>query len=313
MGQSKGADKQMTSLNVSSSVTTSAHGSLAKLFSADREAFGASYCRKPFILRHNLAGHSLFDIPALVELSRRLPEEHVKYNAGNIAVTERLYRGPGNGLSIQETIRRIEECGSWMVLKFVEQDAQYNALLNRCLDEMEEMAARFGSKTLRRQAFIFVTSPRSVTPYHADPEHGFLLQIRGAKTIKLVDNSVISEQEYEKYFGEGENPFFKPECNQAASAFDITQGFGVHVPFAMPHWVENGDGVSVSFSITFRTKECERKNIVYAVNNRLRKRGLKPKPYGQSSLRDSIKFNGFRVYRKVSQLLGKQLPESIQY
>lgn len=303
----------MTPIHISSQATASEPLSLAKVLAADRETFGANYCRKPFILRHNLAGHPLFEIPALIELARRLPKEHVKYNAGNIPVTERLYRGPGNGLSVEETIRRIEECGSWMVLKFVEQDARYNALLNRCLDEMEEMAAPFGSKTLRRQAFIFVTSPRSITPYHADPEHGFLLQIRGAKTIKLVDDSFITDEEYEKYFGEGENPFFKHGASGAASAFEIMPGLGVHVPFAMPHWVENGDGVSVSFSITFRTKECERKNIVYAVNNRLRKRGLKPVPYGQSSLRDSIKFNGFRAFRKVNKMLGKQLPESLQY
>ena len=32
-----------------------------------------------------------------------------------------------------------------------------------------------------REAFIFISSPNTVTPYHMDPEYNFLLQIRGTK------------------------------------------------------------------------------------------------------------------------------------
>jgi len=139
----------------------------------------------------------MFDLARLVELARRLPEEHVKYNAGDIPVTERLYMGPHNGLSVEETIRRVEECESWMVLKFVEQDPDYRALLDRCLDDVERLSEPFGPRTLRRQGFIFITSPRSITPYHADPEHGFLLQVRGKKVMNVVDESFVSAEEYE--------------------------------------------------------------------------------------------------------------------
>ena len=36
---------------------------------------------------------------------------------------------------------------------------------------------------LTPQGFIFVSSPDSVTPYHFDPEHNILLQIRGTKVM----------------------------------------------------------------------------------------------------------------------------------
>ena len=36
---------------------------------------------------------------------------------------------------------------------------------------------------LTSQGFIFVSSPNSVTPYHFDPEHNILLQIRGSKVM----------------------------------------------------------------------------------------------------------------------------------
>jgi hypothetical protein len=274
-----------------------------RLISARATEFHASYCRRAFMVTHALAGHPLFELPRLIELAKHLPEEHVKYNAGNIPVTEQLYGGPHNGLSVEETIRRIEECGSWMVLKFVETDEEYAALLNRCLDDVERLSEPSGPATLRRQGFIFITSPRSVTPYHCDPEHGFLLQVRGRKMINVVDESQVSCLEYEKYFAEGDGPHFREECREAASAFVLDPGSGVHIPFAAPHWVENGEEVSVSFSITYRTAESELKSIVHKANHGLRRRGLSPRAFGESRLRDSMKFLGFRALRKAKGVL----------
>ena len=36
---------------------------------------------------------------------------------------------------------------------------------------------------LKPQGFIFVSSPNAVTPYHFDPEHNILLQLRGTKVM----------------------------------------------------------------------------------------------------------------------------------
>ena len=37
----------------------------------------------------------------------------------------------------------------------------------------------------KREAFIFVSSPNAVTPFHMDPEHNILMQLRGTKTMTL--------------------------------------------------------------------------------------------------------------------------------
>ena len=37
----------------------------------------------------------------------------------------------------------------------------------------------------RREGFIFISSPGSITPFHMDPEYNFLLQIRGEKQISI--------------------------------------------------------------------------------------------------------------------------------
>src|SRR5688572_9072304 len=86
------------------------------LLDIDRAAFDADFGRRPFRIEHHLADHPLFQLPRLVELARCLPERSVKYNAGNLPINLDLEATPRNGLSIEETIWRIEECQSWMVL-----------------------------------------------------------------------------------------------------------------------------------------------------------------------------------------------------
>jgi len=62
--------------------------------------------------------------------------------------------------------------------------------------------------------------------------------------------------------------------------------------------------VSISFSITFRTPDLERRAMVYNVNAFLRRRGLRPTPVGQSPWRDSLKCLGQRVCRRARRLFG---------
>ena len=310
----------MSSMTISAGAglrpSVSSRQSTNELLELEAEAFRANFGREPFVIRHSLVDHPLFSLASLVELSKRLPEDHVKYNSGNISISEGLYKGPKTGLSTQETIRRIEECESWMVLKFVEQDPEYSELLDRCLDQVQSFSEAIDPGMSRREAFVFITSPLSITPYHMDPEHNFLLQIRGHKTINLLsaaNRSMLSEQELENYFSEPHrDPEFKSEYWQRASTFELTPGLGLHFPVTVPHWVSNGKHVSISFSITFRTLALERRSIVYNVNGRLRKRGFNPAPYGQSPLRDSVKYNAFRVVRRARRLLGASLPNQSQ-
>jgi hypothetical protein len=268
-----------------------------------RECFG----RRPFTLSHHLVDHPLLTLPSLIELSKRLPEENIRYNRGDVPPGQQLYTGPKTELSVEETIRRIEDCGSWMVIRFVEQDPAYRELLNRCLDEIQPLVERITEGMFKREGFVFISSPGSVTPFHADPEHNFLLQIRGKKTPSLfdvADRSIVSEEALEGYLsGEPFNAEFKDEYQKKAFVFDLSPGDGLHFPLNWPHWVKNGDEVSISFSITFQTHESERAGIVYNVNHSLRKRGFKPTPYGKSAPRDAAKFYAFRAARRAKRLL----------
>src|SRR4051812_8518179 len=99
--------------------------SQASLLETDAIEFRDCFDRRPFLIRHHLTDHPLFALPRLLELARSLPEANVEYNAGQLPVNCDPKLTPRNGLSIEETVRRISECKSWMVLKYVETDPEY--------------------------------------------------------------------------------------------------------------------------------------------------------------------------------------------
>jgi hypothetical protein len=284
----------------------STHSSSSSLLEIDRTAFRANFGHTPFKIRHSLVGHPLLTLDSLVELSRRLPEHHVKFNSGHIPIGTRLYTAATTGLSAQETIRSIDKAGSWMVLKYVEQDDEYAELMDACLDEVLEFSEALDPGMIRREAYIFITSPNSTTAWHLDPEHSFLLQATGSKTMFVQDNSIMSERDWEAYFNKGTVPPFKEEYRSTAQAHHIKAGEGLHVPVTVPHWVENGPEVSVSFSVTFRTAAVERRAMVYDVNAYLRKRGIDPDPFGKSPRRDVVKAQAFRAVRRVKRAIGDE-------
>jgi len=260
--------------------------------------------RAGFRLAHRLAGHSLFDLDRLVDLARRLPAREIEYNVGDLPVGIDPSLTPGNGLSPEETLRRIATCRSWLVLKRVERDRDYGALMEECLREIQDAAGEKIAGMRREEGFIFVSSPRSVTPYHLDPEVNFLLQIRGAKTCRLFPRSAVTPEELEARFcGAHRNLEYRPALQRLARTFRMRAGDGLHIPVATPHWVANGDEVSVSFSITFRTAASERLGALCRMNGHLRALGLHPSPAGRSPARDRLKLMAFAGFRKLAHPL----------
>jgi hypothetical protein len=265
---------------------------------ADSTRFG----HEPFAVRHTLAAHPLFALSRLVELARQLPAAQVEYNAGNVPVSLDPGDTPRNGLSAEETVRRIAECNSWLVLKNVERDPEYGGLLARCLGETRRFAPRGAAGMRDSEAFIFVSSPGAVTPYHMDPEENFLLQIRGEKTMRVFEPRVLSQEELERFFtGAHRNLAYRDEYAAHGRAYRLQPGDGVHVPVARPHWVQNGPEVSVSFSVTARTAASARMAQAHRLNAGLRRWGIRPAPVGQSRLRDAAKQLVFRGWQRASR------------
>src|SRR5262245_54169131 len=110
----------------------------AEVFAADaRAAFAAAYPCTPTHLTHELAGHPLLELDALAALARRLRPESREHNAAvGLKLGISNAETPRNGLSVDETIARIGECGSWVLLKTIDQDPLYAALMREVLGEI---------------------------------------------------------------------------------------------------------------------------------------------------------------------------------
>jgi hypothetical protein len=268
-----------------------------------RTAFAAAYPDQSIKLSHWLVGHGLLTLDALATLAERMPERSVEYNLGKLPLGVTAEETPSNGLTLGETIRTIETNGSWAVLKNVERDPAYAALLDDALAELEPIVATKTGPMLHREAFIFLSSPGSVTPFHMDPEHNILLQIMGLKTMTVFparDEHLVPAQKSEDFHGGGHrNLIWQDGFKARGKAVRLEPGDAIHVPVKAPHFVENGPTVSVSLSVTWRSERSVAEGELHSFNALLRKRRL---PVGKVSAQPETQGIRRLVYRIMRKL-----------
>jgi Cupin-like domain len=267
-----------------------------------RRLFAGHYPETPHILRHTLTSHPLLELEALAQLAERLPITSVEYNRGDLPIG--VDGKPGsNGLTIAETIRKVAEAESWAVLKNIEQVPAYEDLLHGLLEELRpEIEAATGAM-LTPQGFIFVSSPNSVTPYHFDPEHNILLQIRGSKVMTQFpagNTRFVPDEAHEIYHSGGPRELkWDDSFLSAGREFPLSPGEALFVPVMAPHFVKNGPAPSVSLSITWRSEWSYRESDARILNAMLRARGLSPTAPGRWPKQNYAKAYAFRVLRKL--------------
>lgn len=269
---------------------------------AARAKFSAHYPEQPHILCHVLTGHPLLEIEALAQLAERLPIDSVEYNRGDLPIGVDVKPG-SNGMTIAETIRKVAEAESWAVLKNIEQVSAYCDLLLSLLAELRpEIEAATGAM-LTPQGFIFVSSPNSVTPYHFDPEHNILLQIRGTKVMTQFpagNTGFVPDAAHETYHSGGPRELKWDDGYLAhGKQFPLGPGEALFVPVMAPHFVKNGPAPSVSLSITWRSEWSYRESDARILNAILRERGFAPKAPGRWPQQNYAKAYAFRTLRKL--------------
>jgi hypothetical protein len=239
-------------------------------------ALAAAYPQGHMRLRHKLRGHPLLAQGALAALARRLPEDSIEYCPGTLPIGIAPEDTPRSTLSVNETIRTISENGSWMVLKNVEWDSGYHALMELALADIRPIVEGRTGRMQRREAFLFLTSPGAVTPFHMDPEHNILLQIQGSKTMTIFppgDPELVPARQNEIFHLGGHRNLGWDEGFQGKGVdVHLSPGDAVLVPVKAPHYVKNGDEVSVSFSVTWRSERSIAESELHSLNRVLRKR-----------------------------------------
>ena len=273
------------------------------------ETLGQAYPEQPTILAHGLADHPLLQLDALAALAQRIRPVDAEYNRGDVPVGLDPDETPANGLSIGETIRQIEQCGSWMVLKFVEQDPLYRGLLHETLAGLEPVVSPVTGRMLKMEAFVFISSPGAVTPFHFDPEHNILLQVLGEKVITIfppADEEIVDGRLHEAFhMGGHRNLPWRDDFAARGQPVTLCPGDAVYVPVKAPHWVKNGPDVSISLSITWRSEWSYREEYAHRMNAVLRQAGLDPALPGRYPRQNHLKSLGYRVIDKARRVTGK--------
>ncbi len=268
-----------------------------------RQQFAACYPEHPQLLDHDMSTNALLSLDALAKLGTALPKASVEYNPGDLPMGIDPNDVPDNGMSIADTILMIENSASWAVLKNIEQVPEYQALLLSLLAEIKPILESKTGKMLRPQGFIFVSSPGAMTPYHFDPEHNILLQLRGEKTMTVFpagDERFAPATAHESYHTGGpRNLVWQEQFAETGKAFHLTPGKAVFVPVMAPHFVRNGPQPSISLSITWRSDWSFAEADAHAFNHMLRGWGMNPTMPGRFPNQNKAKAVSWRILRKL--------------
>jgi len=269
-----------------------------------RTAFAAHYPEVPHKLVHQLGRHPLLELDALAKLAEHLPTTSIEYNLSDLPLGIDGKPDP-TGVPIGETIRNIERSGSWAALKNIEQAPEYAALLADLLEELRSIIEPRTGQMLKLQGFIFITSPSGVTPYHFDPEHNILLQVRGHKVMTQFpagDPKFAPDEIHETYHtGGGRELRWHDDLISGGMEFPLAPGEALFVPVMAPHFVRNGPTPSVSLSITWRSDWSFAEADARAFNGVLRRVGLNPRSTGRWPHNNRAKAIGWRILRRLTR------------
>jgi JmjC domain len=274
---------------------------MGNLLEIDSSTFSDAFASRSIAVGHGLVDHPLFTLDAIAELADRLPPDAVRRERGNLPLVNREgYVDIGEGAP-SATIRDVERNGFRISLRDIQQDRQYSDLINECLDEVERILKDREGGMRRRTGYLFITAPASNTPMHFDPEHSFLLQVRGVKHVSVAafEDDSIRQRELDLYYDAEECDFAAME--EVAEDFRLDPGVGVYLPSFVPHWVTTEAGISISFSIPFYTEFSERAESVNRINRRLRKMRMSPRGPGRSEPVDRVKAASFDLWGKLSE------------
>lgn len=278
---------------------------------AERSSLDRDFPLNPFAIKHQLAGNPLFTLPRIIELLRALPRDQIESNSGQVEIGQDPNKMPLLDMEPDEIVRRLETASAWMVLKRVETDPAYKKVLE---DALLAVARQKGHASVREagfhdiRGFMFVSSPKSTTPFHIDGEDNIFVQIHGEKFFTIFDNrdgSIASPDAVEHCITQHRNLAYDKAFDAKSVCHRLLPGDGVFVPYLWPHWVRTSDSYSVSLAITWKTRDVIRNNDLLVCNSMLRRVGLPQPAPGRYPLLDRAKSGSLAMARSIVEPLRK--------
>lgn len=274
-----------------------------------------------FKCRHTLQAHPALGLDNLARVLPALPKNQVMYSTKRLqthANFEKTFVDRPD-VPIEAVLEGLRESDSYIMISSPEVDASFKGLYRDLISDVSELMGlrKLGTTPLQPTLFLFLASPKSVTPFHIDRYSTLLLQFRGSKRVAVFpqwDQRVVPDQPLEDYVARRSTSLrWSPEMNALGTTYEFAPGEALHIPFAAGHHVENGaDDVSISMSIIFNTRESVRWRDALLFNSVARKyltrAGLPVTGVGHDPVRDTAKavlWRSANKTRRLSHLFGK--------
>ncbi len=280
----------------------------------DPGQMAASYNRLPFLVEHRLQEHPLFELDALFALCRRLPKRYVVHRHGPTAIDadfDASFHVDRKGMTLEDAIEHFEERQAYIYIANPEKDPAYRPVIKGLLAELAAQTDALDPWMTWYSTYVFLSARQSVTPFHADREMNFLLQVRGQKTVQLwdpADETVLDEARKEHMFSHAADarPPYHPSFEAKAMHFELRPGLGVHHPFIAPHLVHTGPELSISFALSFRTRQSDIWSDAYRFNRHLRRYGWRPATVGSAPRIDKAKARLIRMAQRTANTVQRE-------
>lgn len=260
------------------------------------------YPMSPAQFTHALQNHPLLTLDALANAALELQPRDVERRVSDGYVGREFAMIERHALPIDQHIHAIETDKAWIMLARIEQLPAYRALMFEILEQTGSALTAHTGSIDEPVGFIFISARGSTTPFHFDPEYNLFFQISGQKNFTTFPSAppLITDAVNEEYHFAGNNMLrWQDDFDQLGTRHALEPGCALFVPYKAPHYVQVGDQLSISLSITWKSRWAHQQENGHRFNARMRKWGLSPSSLSPWPASAAAKAMGARVLGKA--------------
>lgn len=246
-----------------------------------------------FEFTHNLSNHKSFEVENIKKLISDLPRYQVVISSEDSSLKtdiESILSNNHGEMDLNSVFSSLKESRSYIALNGFENHELFKEIHENIIHDLKLLLKKSNRDDMVTGAsfWMFIASPKVVTPFHFDRFSNFIMQIKGEKILAVFPHfrdDIIPQVECEKYSdGEKVKSIWRDELDKEAKKYSFSEGQAVHIPYNSGHYVQNGEeNISITLSIFFHTKETLTWSRAHRFNNRIRKIGIKPSLISTSS------------------------------
>jgi len=237
---------------------------------------------RPFVFRHGLGDDPRFSNEQLADVVHRLPCSWVLAHEAQHSPHERRGKDalpPDTDLG--QVVRDLPTSGVSIRAYNLEHTAAFRPLRAEIESAVRDLVGTREGGLVEVNLAAFIASAGAVTAAHPDRHHNLLLQASGTKEV-WIDDDPDRRRHHSRTLDYFRFPHLGAPELPPARAYVLEPGDGVYIPPYAWHWTRVVGESAAGFSVGFSTPSTVRNARVVAVDMKLRRLGVRPRPLAAS-------------------------------